>query len=506
MTSGLEGAVSPADDYPIHGSPTCARLRYLSVVRGQLVSASDIREILQARYAAGVPIEVDHAAISHLLHDGFVPQPRTVYRDIYVISVDLSARQSDGGIAFRRDYPYENRKSSCSGLPSTGTLLAHLAESVQRSCEDSRGGMLLLSSGLDSTSVAVAMREAGRRDIVCVTYGDSDDAGEVEHARAVCAKLGLRHQAHIFESHSAKVTEDLRDYAAGAVEPCADPALTAVVSAVTRFANSGGVVLDGSGSDYFFWRPPKPLDLFKTRLGLGKIRILRRLRDIIPMHVRRERILATPLELLLLNGAWLRFSDSSRFYPEAVNTHDYWLQESLAASPYEREEMQHCLKMVYMGPAAFMMKTRNAAMAVGAAPRFPWTDSAVADYCFSLPEAARFDRRRRRSKTIVRQMLKEMLGYDSDQIGKHHFHFGKHRFLEHHLAFCREEIMSCSLWSRKIEKTFQKLADMLAVGRPSENALISLLMVSLWHNHWIQGSMMDTLRGDERRIAGAAVG
>lgn len=498
--------MSPAEGYPIHGSPTCAWQRYLSVVRGQLVSASDIRVVLRARYAAGAAIEIDHAAISHLLHDGFVPQPRTVYRDIYVISVDLSARQSDRGISFTRDFPYENRKSSCSGQPSTRTLLDHLTASVRRDCEDSRGGILLLSSGLDSTSIALAIREAGRRDILCVTYGDSEDDVEVQHASETCKKLGLRHQAHIFESRAAKVVEDLRGYAAQAVEPCSDPALTAVVSTVTRHADPGGVVLDGSGSDYFFWRPPKPLDLLKTRLGLGKIRTLRRLRDIIPMHVRRERILATPLELLLLNGAWLRFSDSSRFYPQAVNTHDYWLEESTGASAYEREEMQHCLKMVHMGPAAFMMKTRNAAMAVGAAARFPWSDPAVAEYCFSLPEGARFDRRRRRSKPIVRQMLKEMLDYDSDRIGKHHFHFGKHRFLERHLAFCREEIVSCSLWSGKIEKTFQKLADMLAAGRPSENALLSILMVSLWHNHWIEGSMMETLRGNEVRNISAAVG
>jgi hypothetical protein len=152
--------------------------------------------------------------------------------------------------------------------------------------------------------------------------------------------------------------------------------------------------------------------------------------------------------------------------------------------------------MIYMGPAAFMLKTRNAAQSVGATARFPWADDAVADYCFSLPEEARFDRRRGKSKTIIRQMLREVLSYDASVIGKHHFSFGKRKFLRHHLRFCRDEILNCTLWSRGVERTFQHLADLMERGQQAENALLSIFAVSLWHNRWFECNLAGLLRSD----------
>jgi hypothetical protein len=227
----------------------------------------------------------------------------------------------------------------------------------------------------------------------------------------------------------------------------------------------------------------------------------------VPMHYRRERILATPLELLLLNGAWLRHSETRRFYPQVVDTHEYWRKECEDVQ-FTRAEIQHCLKMIYMGPAAFMLKTRNAAQSIGAFAQFPWTEDSVADYCFALPEAARFDRKRRKSKTLIRQMLHDAIAYDANAIGKHHFSFGKRDFLRNNLDFCRDEILNCTLWSGAIEGGFKQLAALLERGRQAENALLSLFVVSLWHNHWIRGNMGELLRAHRptglREIRGRA--
>jgi hypothetical protein len=138
---------------------------------------------------------------------------------------------------------------------------------------------------------------------------------------------------------------------------------------------------------------------------------------------------------------------------------------------------------MYVGPGAHMKKTRNAALAAGAAARFPWSDPAVADYCFHLPGRYRFDRARRKSKILVREMLRQTIGYDDELVGKRAFLFAKRRFVQAHRAFCREQILACTLWSRPIERTLDHLSKMLDLGRPTENALLALLMVSLWHNH-----------------------
>ena len=476
----------------IVGSRTCAHVRYLSMIDGQPVASNDIQDVLVARHRAGAAIDVNHAAISHLLHDGFVPPPLTVYRDIFAISVDLRAEVKAGAISFVRDFPFENHKSSLDGIPDTGSLLLRLGQATKAASAESHDVLLMLSSGLDSTSLAVAAKEAGRDDILCVTYGESADDTEVIVARDTCRRLGLRHETHIFDARHPQISADLVAYGETVPQPCADPALAACVSLVRRFGSSRNVILDGSGNDYYFWRPPRRLDLLKTELGLGRFPVLGWLRPLLPMHLRRERILASPLELLLLNGVWLRYNETRKFYPEAVNTHEYWLRES-HVHQFAREEFQHCLKMIYMGPAAFMLKTRNAAQSVGAIAHFPWTDDGVADYCFRLPEDARFDRKRRKSKTIIRQLFREALSYDATVVGKHHFSFGKRNFLRHHLSFCRDEILGCTLWSRGVERTFQHLADLLDRGHQAENALLSMFIVSLWHNRWFSCNLAGLL-------------
>jgi hypothetical protein len=507
-------SVSNVQPQVIVGSRTCADMLYLSLIHGQPVTSNDVRDVLVARHRAGLAIEVNHAAVSHLLHDGFVPPPLTVYRDIFAISVDLRAEVDSGAISFIRDFPFENRKSSLDGVPDTSLLLQRLGQATNAACDKNREGLLMLSSGLDSTSLAVAAKEAGRNDILCVTYGESEDDPEVIVARNTCRRLGLRHEIHMFDPRHLQIRADLVAYGESVPQPCADPALAACVSLVRRFGSSRNVILDGSGNDYYFWRPPRRRDLLKTWLGLGRFPVVDRLRALLPMQLRRERILASPLELLLLNGVWLRYNESRKFYPEAVDTHKYWLREG-SAHEFAREEYQHCLKMIYMGPAAFMLKTRNAAESVGATADFPWTDDAVADYCFSLPEDDRFDRKRRKSKTIIRQMLWEALSYDANAVGKHHFSFGKRNFLRHHLSFCRNEILGCTLWSRGVERTFQHLADLLERGQQAENALLSMFMVSLWHNRWIQSKLPGLLHShrpaglrnpEERKVEDGSLG
>jgi asparagine synthetase B (glutamine-hydrolysing) len=488
-------AISVSYEQPesITGSRTCAHIVYVSVINQRTVVSHNIEDILLARHRAGATIEVNHAAISHLLHDGFVPQPSTVYRDVFAVSVDLRARIQDGAISFDRDFPFENRKSTLDGVPSTSALLACLGEATASACGSGRDVVLMLSSGLDSTSLAVAAKEAGRNDVLCVTYGDTEDHAEIVVARETCRRLGLRHEAHVLDADQPRVKADLLAYGASAAQPCADPAMIAVISLARRFATADSVILDGSGNDYYFWRPPRRRDLMKTWLGLGRFPLLRGLRPIVPMHFRRERILASPLELLLLNGVWLRYSESRRFHPEAVDTHRYWLEEG-RNHHFAREEFQHCLKMIYMGPAAFMLKTRSAAQSLGAVARFPWTADEVTDYCFSLPEQNRFDRKHRKSKTIIREMLRDTIAYDAEAVGKHHFSFGKKNFLHYHLDFCREEILNCKLWSRDIEGALKRLTSLLERDRQTENALLSLFAISLWHNRWFESRLQALLR------------
>jgi hypothetical protein len=130
------------------------------------------------------------------------------------------------------------------------------------------------------------------------------------------------------------------------------------------------------------------------------------------------------------------------------------------------------------------MKIRNAAIGTGGTALFPWANPEVAEFCFNLPQEHRFDRKSGKAKTLVRQMLRETIAYDDELIGKRPFLFGKRRFLEAHMGFCRDEILNCKLWSREIENVVSHLVKKLRQGQHTDNALLALLMVSLWHNRW----------------------
>lgn len=484
----------PASDTDIVGSMTGASMRYLTLIRGEIASAETIGEILAARQRVGLTAEIDHGAVSHLLHDGFVPQPRTVYRDIYAISIGFIASLRQGKLTFQRSFPFALAQSRKDQVPSGTGLLTRLVDATEIACSQGTNTILLLSGGLDSTSLALAARELGRNDICAVTYGEPNGRSEIELAQAVCRRIGLRHEAHILDVASPNICRDLLAYAASTPEPCADPALTACISATRTFAGDNTVILDGSGSDYYFWTPPRPMDLLKMRFGLSRFPLLRQLRQYIPVYLPYERLLSTPLEPFLLHGSWLRHCDSRRFYSESVDTHAFWLREFHDQDSLPREEARYRNRAIYVGPGAHMKKTRNAALAVGARAHFPWANSTVADYCFNLPETSRFDRNTGKSKLVVRDMLRDTASYNDRLIGKRAFLFGKRRFLQYHMAFCRSQILDCTLWAPGVGRELDDLVDMFDRGHATENALFALLMVSLWHNHWIKGPSHNSQR------------
>lgn len=476
----------------ISGDPTCAEPVYFSVIDREFFVSSDILSVLRARYRSGHEIEISPVAISHLLHDGFVAQPLTVYKDVFIVSMGMSATLVRGHLEFNFEFPFLKPKSAQDREADPAALLRLLADATSRACATRPKPLLMLSAGLDSTSLAIGVKEAGRDDTVCVTYTDHHDRDEATLARRLCTRLGLRHETFHLDLESDAVCGLLRRYAAVTPEPCADPALTACVAPIARYAGEDTVILDGSGNDAYFWKPPRPLDRARLRLGLNRLPGLQNLRRALPMYFRYERLLSSPLEVLLFAGPNLRHCDTRVFYPASIDTHSSWLERfNQLAIPFD--EIRSTVRSAFMGPAAHMMKARNAGMLVGALARFPWTDHDVANYCFNLPADHRFDPASGRNKVIIREMLSRFVDYDEKTIGKRVFKFDKRRFIERHLGFCREEILSCALWEPAIERSLNDLVRAFVRGARTENALLTLLMVSLWHNHWATARLPATL-------------
>ena len=130
-----------------------------------------------------------------------------------------------------------------------------------------------------------------------------------------------------------------------------------------------------------------------------------------------------------------------------------------------------------------MQKQRLAANAIGLGSSLPWCDDDVADYYFNLPEHDRYDRGSGRNKILLRKMLYRCLDYDADVIGKHYFEFDGAGFIMRNMAFVKSEIDKCSLWDQGGLAVIHEWLDEIDSRPLLYHALLTVFMVSGWHNH-----------------------
>ena len=144
-----------------------------------------------------------------------------------------------------------------------------------------------------------------------------------------------------------------------------------------------------------------------------------------------------------------------------------------------------------MTPPASLKKHALAANAIGHEAMMPWCDYEVADYYFNLPEADRYDRKRGINKVLLRRMLEQYLDYDADKVGKHYFTFDGALFVAENRAFIRDEIDSCELWDRSGLELVHQWIDAIESRPFLHHSILTLFMVSGWHNHSLLGEAAD---------------
>src|SRR5690606_37489114 len=113
----------------------------------------------------------------------------------------------------------------------------------------------------------------------------------------------------------------------------------------------------------------------------------------------------------------------------------------------------------------------------------PFTDAALIDYYFHLPERDRFDRHALVNKVTLRKMLRSEMGYDDVAIGKRVFSTNTADFLLRNRAFVLDQICGCPLWSSAVEPLVRRWIDALPRRPRFGQALMALLGLSGWVNH-----------------------
>jgi len=469
----------------VRGDKTAAVDIFLTVSGGVIVS-DRIEDVIDRMRARGIEPRPSRFALSALLHSGLVPSPYSEFDGIYTLTmgdvVHVSSIEDGPTLRFEVDYPWFASRSRNDNMPSERRLLDLLTTAVVRDVDAAGGrGFLMLSSGKDSAAVALALAEAGCTDIPCFTYSAGSDDPEPVVAVDICRRLGLEHQIVTAPEDPDRVAATLISFFEAAPRPGTDLKQIPYVLTTAAVGADGAIVIDGGGNDSYMGFPVSWKWARKTQLRLRNRHLIDFAQRHIPVDSPINYLARSRIETVL-SGRLLRFHEISALMPEAVDPRDHWAKLSKDTAHLNLFDL-YALAERYVTPPSSMKKHTLAARATGYEPSVPWTDHEIADYYFNLPEEHRYDRKGGVNKVLLRRMLLEFLDYDSEKIGKHYFSFDGARFVSRNSDFIRSEIASCALWDGGKLGMIHDWIDAIEARPLLHHAILTLFMVSGWHNH-----------------------
>lgn len=219
---------------------------------------------------------LDRVSLADLMRNAFVYPPHSVYHDVKVATTGFDPAQDLHRYA---TFHFDRQSCAATARPQASAVDAEvlvdtyhrlLCEAVARTTAGISSPWLLQSGGKDSTSMAIALAET-RPHTACLTYLGGEEENEVESARFVAKRLGLRHETLICDPSRAYD----RYLALVPRMPLltADFALLSYADLATEIVARGGDgIIDALGSDPYFGVPPhwqqRMLSLLARRVRL----------------------------------------------------------------------------------------------------------------------------------------------------------------------------------------------------------------------------------------------
>lgn len=213
---------------------------------------------------------IDPVSVADLLRNAFVYPPHSIYQGVKLVTFGFSAHQD---MRAAPDFHFRFRNAGevpeVASRPQDWIAVYHrkLCEAIAHACGGMKSPWLLQSGGKDSTTLAIALADA-RPDAACITYLGGREENELESARHVAGRLGLKHEALVCDPGRAY---DRYLALAGRMPLLtADFALLSYADLATEVAMHGGDgVIDGLGADSYFGTPVDLQQRFTVRLARG---------------------------------------------------------------------------------------------------------------------------------------------------------------------------------------------------------------------------------------------
>jgi asparagine synthase (glutamine-hydrolysing) len=225
---------------------------YYATLQGRLIFGSEIKSILAA---PGFERRIDMVALDEYLTFEYVPTPRSIFQDVYKLPPGHMLVYQDGKSAVSSYWSFDLSKSENLQVHSESEYKRQLLEIfrnvIQKEMISDVPLGVLLSGGLDSSTVAAFMVEASSSPIQSFSIAFEDPSfDESKYARKVAQYLGTEH--HELTLTAGRMLDLVPRIGEFLDEPLGDSSLipTFLLSKFVR--NHVKVALGGDGGDELF--------------------------------------------------------------------------------------------------------------------------------------------------------------------------------------------------------------------------------------------------------------
>ncbi len=358
-----------------------------------LIFASELKTLIRVMQEMKIPIEINEEAIYHFLCLSNIPEPETIYKNVYTVKPGhfLTFKQGDIREKCYWNYQYLPKWE----LPEaeikdrTQNLIAE-ATKIRLRADVPIG--IFLSGGWDSSVIAYeAAKLNSNIKTYTVEYPFQTAQNEVRTAKNTADFLGLKHETISIEG---KPTEWLNKVVKTFDQPFADSSAIPNLAIAEAAGKHVKVMLNGDGGDEQFGGYRR----YFLAKNEAKLKGFKRLNKLLPTGERRSSmgylkriasILALPFEekYFAYTVDMLRESDRDKIWKGGSDVHSLTelvkAQTNLQLSSLD-QLMHHDRKFNLL--SGILVKMDRASMAYSVEARSPFLDHELFEFTSRLPD------------------------------------------------------------------------------------------------------------------------
>jgi len=428
-------------------------------------------------------------SMAYMLQSGLVPYPDTIFENLLVVGIgDCLVVRSDGAgltYSFKHQYPFLfSEKSEIRDL-ADDDLFEVVRRNVEKYVEDDT--FLFHSAGKDSNLILSTLVESDLKEkITLVTHRSK---GSHDESR-ICSKLATKYNfkqviLSEIDSISNRHIEIIRDY----FKELPLPSIDNVSLAYPLYSDQlpelrGSNIMTGDGNDFYMGTPPSFKDQFKYNLSS----ILSPLRSSILVE-KSESVLGM---LLRTAPEWNRMEgfnthETTKILGVKLDVSEHWRAESKLRKGWLPVDFKTDLYSTLLIQQVYIQKFRLACYVWESKLSQPLMDPNIAKAFWKLPNNKLY-RPNGKNKIVIRDILKDKIGLDSDSIGKKGYNYDSTAVMLQNWNWVKSEILNCEMWNRnETEKILMRLYPMIGGGgireRMAARLVYRIFLLSLWCNH-----------------------